>query len=125
MGTFVRTIVLDLSKKDSCKTKVEEYTITKRSVETIATEELTVKLAGHGYAPYGEWHLHENGTQTFDGFFTNGELRLDSFYVSANYTGGAITVLNANETSSDLAERTTTWSHNKVIFEYHSRARRV
>lgn len=38
MGTFVRQIVIDMSNKGSCTTTIEEYTYSKRSVETIATE---------------------------------------------------------------------------------------
>ncbi|KAJ6028844.1 hypothetical protein N7540_004420 [Penicillium herquei] len=123
MGTLVRQIILDMSGKGTCTTTIHEYTNSKRDLEDlgVAVDDLTVKLAGHGYASYGNWHLHENGTQTFDGFFTSDKLRLDNFWVSANYTGGAITVLG-NETSTGLEERSTTWSHKKIIVEYHSRA---
>lgn len=47
----------------------------KRSEEVMGIEGVSSELAGHGYAPFGEWYHHDNGTKTFEGFITNGEYK--------------------------------------------------
>ncbi|KAL3265181.1 hypothetical protein ABHI18_000035 [Aspergillus niger] len=74
---------------------------------------MSINLAESGYAPIGEWYHHDNGTQSFEGFFSNGEVRIDNVYVSGNYTGGH---LSLERTTSTAIDKRTTWAHKKVAF---------
>ncbi|KAJ5510836.1 hypothetical protein N7453_002939 [Penicillium expansum] len=79
---------------DSCVTTVIIVSSDKRSIEVVGVDAVTYNLGAQGYASYGEWHLHDNGTQAFDGFFTNGEIRLENLSVSSNYTTGRVSLEN-------------------------------
>lgn len=111
-------IISAMSSKSSCATTIYILQNPKRSDEVTAVEGVSTELAGHGFAPYGEWYHHDNGTKTFEGFFTDGVVRMENIYVSGNYTGGRISMEKGGPTG--LEKRT--WAHNKVEFVYHSHA---
>ncbi|KAL2700309.1 hypothetical protein AAEP93_008832 [Penicillium crustosum] len=119
MGALIQSVLSSMSSSDSCVTTFIIVSSAKRSIKVVGVNAVTYNLGAQGYASYGEWYLHDNGTQAFDDIFTNGEIRLENLSVSSNYTTGRVSLENV--TSSDLRKRTT-WVHNEVEFEYHSRA---
>ncbi|KAJ5633137.1 hypothetical protein N7490_009476 [Penicillium lividum] len=121
VGTLASGIAAWISAKSaaaSCATTIINiYNYNTRDVEPIGVDALALNLRDQGYAQSGEWVSHENGNKTFDGYFTNGELRLHDLYVAGSYSGG---VISFDNTTESLAKRVT-YSSSKLAFEYHSR----
>lgn len=59
-------IINAMSSKRSCATTIYILQNPKRSDEATEVEGVSTELAGHGFAPYGEWYHHDNGTNTFE-----------------------------------------------------------
>ncbi|KAI2899868.1 hypothetical protein CBS63078_7120 [Aspergillus niger] len=117
IGGAAAAYIAAKSSAASCATTIYILESSKRSDEPIGVEAMSINLAESGYVPIGEWYHHDNGTQTFEGFFSNGEVRIDNVYVSGNHTGGH---LSLERTTSTAIDKRTTWAHKKVAFEYHS-----
>ncbi|KAJ5909703.1 hypothetical protein N7504_004346 [Penicillium tannophilum] len=119
IGTFASGIAAFITAKSSsasCATTILNV-YSKRDEEPIGVDALALNLRDQGYAQSGDWVFHENGNKTFDGYFTNGELRFNDLYVAGNYSGGTL----AYENTTDSLAKRVTYSSSKLAFEYHSR----
>lgn len=94
--------------------------MTKRDDEAVGVEAMSLDLQRDGFNQSGYWVDNQNGNHTFHGFFSNGAIRIDDFYVNGNYTGGKLSFVT--ESNSTGLEKRTTWSHKAIAFEHHSHA---
>ncbi|KAJ5133074.1 hypothetical protein N7448_001897 [Penicillium atrosanguineum] len=118
LGVVVAAYIATKSNSDSCSTNIDIVEkSSKRDYRATDVEAMTNGLANEGYLPFGEWVDYKNGTQTFDGYFSNGEFRIENPYIRGNYTGALFAVEGGS--SGNLYQRTI-WSHKKFALEYHS-----
>lgn len=108
------------SSAASCATTIYILENSKRLDEPIG-------VGKNEYQPRGiriraDWWMVSpwDGTQTLEGFFSSGEVRIDNVYVSGNSSGSH---LSLKRTASTAIDKRATWAHKNVVFEYHSHMR--
>ncbi|KAJ5559569.1 hypothetical protein N7513_001968 [Penicillium frequentans] len=117
LASGIAALITSMSSEASCATTIK-WIENKRDFQAIGVEAMALNLREQGYVQTGQWIHHGEGNKTFDGYFSNGELRFENLYVMGNFSGGLISSENNTETS-DLSKRTT-YSSSQIAFEYHS-----
>ncbi|KAJ5557107.1 hypothetical protein N7494_001022 [Penicillium frequentans] len=116
----IATIVSAKSSAKSCATTLGQVEA-KRDLEgPIGVEAMALSIVADGYNQTGDWLYHADGNITFDGFFSNGQVRIHDLYIAGNYTGAHISYEDSVVAAETDLYKRTTWSHKSVVLEYHS-----